>query len=264
VVALQEVDVHRKRTGHIDQADTIARALGMESHFNTVLRVEDREGYGDAIMSALPMTLNRAAPIPGMPRIPGVERRGALWVGVEFGGMTVHVITTHLGLSHAERHEQLDALLGEGWLGHPECQGPRILLGDFNAIPPSRAYRRLARLSALDLATLTPARRLDALLLEHELRDRLESARFRPELQAVDHQRGPQVDLPRLPERLSFTSEAQLEAWLCRLAAVPAHLEQVTANLRQGLAEGRTPPRVVVERTPEQAIQRPRVMAEVL
>lgn len=145
VVALQEVDVHRGRTGHVDQADTIARALGMASHFNSVLRVEDREGYGDAIMSALPMTLKRAALIPGAPRIPGVERRGALWVGVEYEGRQVQVITTHLGLSHAERHEQLDALLGEGWLGHPECTGPRILLGDFNAIPPSRAYRRMAR-----------------------------------------------------------------------------------------------------------------------
>lgn len=145
IVALQEVDVHRARTGGVDQADAIARALGMQFHFSTVLRVEDAEGYGDAIMTALPTRLVRAAKIPGRPRIPGVEWRGALWVTVDVGGLPVQVVTTHLGLSAGERRIQLDALFGEGWLGHAECAGPKILLGDFNAPPGSRAYRRIVR-----------------------------------------------------------------------------------------------------------------------
>lgn len=144
IVALQEVDVHRARTGGVDQADAIARALGMKFHFNTVLRVEDAEGYGDAIMTALPTRLVRARRIPGVSPIPGVERRGALWVCVEVEGTPVQVVTTHLGLSARERRIQLDSLFGENWLGSPECKGPRILLGDFNAIPGSRAYRRIA------------------------------------------------------------------------------------------------------------------------
>lgn len=145
IVALQEVDVHRARTGGVDQVDAIARLLGMQFHFNTVLRVEDSEGYGDALLTALPTRISRAAPIPGAPRLPGVEARGALWVRVEVGGAPVQVITTHLGLSAGERRVQIDALLGPDWLGHADCIGPSILLGDFNAIPRSRAYRRLTR-----------------------------------------------------------------------------------------------------------------------
>jgi endonuclease/exonuclease/phosphatase family metal-dependent hydrolase len=145
VVALQEVDVHRPRSGGVDQADAIARALDMQFHFNTVLRVEDREGYGDAILTALPTRRMHAGFIPGAPRVPGVERRGALWVEIDHAGSTVQVITTHLGLTAGERRVQVDALLGPDWLGHADCHAPRILLGDFNAIPESRAYRRLVR-----------------------------------------------------------------------------------------------------------------------
>jgi endonuclease/exonuclease/phosphatase family metal-dependent hydrolase len=144
IVALQEIDVRRARTGHVDQADMIARALDMRFHFSTVLRTEDEEGYGDVIMTALPMQLVRAARLPGRPRIPGVERRGALWVRVEVDGMPLQVITTHLGLTARERRIQVDALLAEEWLGHPDCTEPLVLLGDFNAVPRSRAYRRLA------------------------------------------------------------------------------------------------------------------------
>ena len=145
IVALQEVDVRRTRTGMVDQAEGIARALGMRFHFNTVLRVEDTGGYGDVIMTALPARLVKAARLPGSrPRIPVVPRRGALWVCVEVDGRPIQVVTTHLGLTAPERRVQLDALFGKQWLGHPACTDPVVLLGDFNAVPRSRAYRRIA------------------------------------------------------------------------------------------------------------------------
>src|SRR4029079_19018856 len=34
-------------------------------------------------------------------------------------------------------------LLGDDWLGHPDCRDPVIMLGDFNATPRTRAYRKL-------------------------------------------------------------------------------------------------------------------------
>ncbi len=145
IVALQEVDVHRTRTGMVDQAESIARTLGMEFHFSTALGVEDTGTHGVAIMTALPARLVKAARLPGAtPRIPVVPRRGALWVCVEVDGQPIQVVTTHLGLTAPERRVQLDALFGKQWLGHPACTGPVVLLGDFNAVPRSRAYRRIA------------------------------------------------------------------------------------------------------------------------
>jgi endonuclease/exonuclease/phosphatase family metal-dependent hydrolase len=145
VVALQELDVGRARTGGMDQAQAIARSLGMDFHFHPVLRVEE-ERYGDAILSALPLRLAKAGPLPEPPRRPlFFEPRGALWVAVELGGgVELQVINTHLGLLARERAVQVEALLGEDWLNHPACRGrPVVLLGDLNAVPRSRAYRRL-------------------------------------------------------------------------------------------------------------------------
>jgi endonuclease/exonuclease/phosphatase family metal-dependent hydrolase len=145
VVALQELDVERARAGGLDQAQTIAHALGIAFHFHPALRVEE-EQYGDAILSALPLRLVKAGPLPGLPRRPFLEPRGALWVAVDLGGGTeLQVFNTHLGLLGAERLAQAEALLGEGWLDHPGCRSrPMVLLGDFNAVPRSGAYRRLA------------------------------------------------------------------------------------------------------------------------
>lgn len=152
IVALQEVDVGRPRTDGLDQAEEIARLVGMFSHFHPALHIEE-ERYGDAVLTHLPSRLKRAGPLPGLLRRPGLEPRGALWVEVTAGASKLQVITTHFGLLGAERVAQAKALLGPDWLGDPACHAPTVLLGDFNAMGWSRAYRRLS-------ARLTDARRL--------------------------------------------------------------------------------------------------------
>ena len=39
---------------------------------------------------------------------------------------------------------QAASLVGPGWLGHPDCTGPKILVGDFNATTGTRPYQALA------------------------------------------------------------------------------------------------------------------------
>jgi len=140
IIALQELDVRRPRTGSVDQAHLIARHLKMDFHFHPAVHLED-ERYGDAILSSFPMRLVRAGPLPGMPNL---EPRGALWVAVDLGGgAEVNVINTHLGLTAAERRMQTRALLGPDWLGSPDCVDPVVLCGDLNAIPSSMVCRML-------------------------------------------------------------------------------------------------------------------------
>ena len=152
IVALQELDVGRARTGGVDQAHEIGRRLDMACHFNAALRVEE-EQYGDAILTAYPETLVRAAPLPGYPRMKGLEPRGALWICVEIDGRKVQVINTHLGLVPREQQLQAACIAGPQWLQDPACQTPTILLGDFNATAASVVYRTLT-------ARLRPARNL--------------------------------------------------------------------------------------------------------
>ena len=97
IVALQELDVGRKRTGTVDQAHDIATRLGMSFHFHAAVKVEEEE-YGDAILTTLPERLVRSGPLPTLPRMRGLESRGALWVAVEVDGVELQVINTHLGL----------------------------------------------------------------------------------------------------------------------------------------------------------------------
>jgi endonuclease/exonuclease/phosphatase family metal-dependent hydrolase len=143
VVALQELDVGRMRTGLVDQAHAIAELVGMRFHFHPAFRVEE-ESYGDAILSAAPMRLVKAGPLPGSRAVRGLEPRGALWVKIALDGGEIDVVNTHLGLVPHEQRAQADALVGAQWMAHPDCADPAILLGDFNATPRHGAYRRLA------------------------------------------------------------------------------------------------------------------------
>jgi endonuclease/exonuclease/phosphatase family metal-dependent hydrolase len=143
IVALQELDVGRARSGHVDQAEVIARDLGMDVQFFPTVRVL-KELYGDAILSRWSARTVKAEALPGM-RLPGLEPRGALWSSIEIEHATVQVINTHLSLFAQEQRKQVEALLGPDWLSHPDCREPVILLGDFNATTRSRAYHQFTK-----------------------------------------------------------------------------------------------------------------------
>jgi len=111
----------------------------MRVHFHPALQVEE-ELYGDAILTALPMRLMKAGPLPGSV---GFEPRGALWAAIDANGTEIQIINTHLGLPAYERMAQA-----------------RALLGDFNARRRSVVYRKFtARLRDAQLVLHKRARR---------------------------------------------------------------------------------------------------------
>lgn len=113
---------------------------------------------------------------------------------------------------------------------------------------------RLRRANAMPREGLSEAALTNLDLLRHELERRLQDARFFPEQLDVTQMSGPQIELPQVPDRLSFTTARHLEDYAARLEAVPRHLAQVERNLRAGLAEGRTPPRAALGQVPAQAL----------
>lgn len=154
IVALQELDVRRMRSGRLDQAELIARSLGMRYQFSPAMRVMEEE-YGDAILTALPMRLIKAAALPSITFPLKTEPRGALWTEIRLGQTTLQMMTTHLGLIRRERGFQTGALSGPDWLGHPGCEDPAILAGDFNFLARSRAYAQMSS-RLRDAQTLAP------------------------------------------------------------------------------------------------------------
>jgi endonuclease/exonuclease/phosphatase family metal-dependent hydrolase len=140
IIGLQELDVRRRRSGGIDQAEVIANRLKMDFHFHPALSVEE-ELYGDALLTALPVRLVRAGGLQSYG-----EPRGAIWSEVEVGAVKVNVFNTHLGLLRRDRLRQTEELTGSDWIGHPDCvDKPLIVMGDFNSIPSSAAYRNLLK-----------------------------------------------------------------------------------------------------------------------
>lgn len=115
------------------------------------------------------------------------------------------------------------------------------------------ARDRLTRLEAIALDGLNEANRVSAALLAYELRVRIEGARFEGWQMPMTQQNGPQTALPQLPDFLSFTGEESLRDYAERLEGVGAYLDQMTQNMRAGMASGRTPPRVVMGSVPSQA-----------
>jgi endonuclease/exonuclease/phosphatase family metal-dependent hydrolase len=139
LVALQEIDLGRRRSRTEDQAQLIARQLGMQLAFcPTVTRGE--EHYGHALLSRWPIEIVKRAVLPQDPRSWWKEPRSAMWARVCVEGEPLHVITTHLGLGRHERVLQMQALLGDEWLGKVPEDEPVLLCGDFNLTPGSAPY----------------------------------------------------------------------------------------------------------------------------
>jgi endonuclease/exonuclease/phosphatase family metal-dependent hydrolase len=182
IVALQEVRVGTRRWGELDQAEAVARALGMDMHFQPTIRIMG-EQFGLAVLTSLPAKRVKGGPLPMLTRKTVPEVRSALWVSVETGDERLQVVNTHLSLlSDRERLAQADALLGEEWLGAAEGCGPAVLVGDLNAGPRSKAYKHLAgRMRDVQLScpvpcnlntfhTRLPIRRIDHVFVSDGIR----------------------------------------------------------------------------------------------
>ncbi|MGE5558672.1 MAG: endonuclease/exonuclease/phosphatase family protein [Bacillota bacterium] len=130
IAALQEVDrVWGKRSGYMDEAAYLSEALGMEFAFGATLdRQPDQAGVGEfgvMILSKFPIASWEFHFLPS-----SLEQRGVLLAWIDIYGERIPVACTHLGLSGAERANQIaDAL---AWLPDDERL---FLLGDFNAEP---------------------------------------------------------------------------------------------------------------------------------
>jgi uncharacterized protein (DUF885 family) len=113
----------------------------------------------------------------------------------------------------------------------------------------------LAHLAKIPRAALPPAEQLNYDLFKREYDERVAAWPFHAEAYAIGVSGGVQT-LNEVAEITPFETVADYEAWLQRLATLPAHLEQTTALLRSGARERRTQPRVLMERVvPQLAAQ---------
>ena len=139
IVALQEVDVHKRRSGLVDQAAFLAEKLGMELRFGPTIEDDDGERYGIATLTHLPVLDSRQICLPWRESNPRSEPRCALVTRLSWDGGDLDMVNTHLSVRFGERQGQVAALLDA--IGDPAT--PLVLAGDFNCTPWSRPYKTL-------------------------------------------------------------------------------------------------------------------------
>ena len=137
VVGLQEV-VRENGMAHADQARYLSAALGMQVVMGETRRFGNGT-YGNAVLTRLPVLGSVRCDLS----CDGREPRGCLRVDLDLDHTAVHLFNCHFGLAFRERRAQL-ALLA-GFLQAADCEGPRLLVGDFNEWhrgPVTRGLRR--------------------------------------------------------------------------------------------------------------------------
>ena len=182
IVGLQELDQNRARSAAVDQAGAIAKQLGWHHFFHPAMRRAE-ELYGDAILSRYPIAVRHAVELPGNPPWYCRETRGITSAEAETPLGLVHIVNTHFGLGRLERKLQAQLLTSAEWLGSVPAETPLIVLGDFNSVPWSPAYKMIAaklrdvrRLIASAVSFRTFPTAFPALAVDHIF----VSAAFRP------------------------------------------------------------------------------------
>jgi endonuclease/exonuclease/phosphatase family metal-dependent hydrolase len=142
VVALQEVDVHRERSGCVDQAQEIAAALGMTAVFGanygsgTECKGAGEAFHGDALLSRFPIVDWRHTLLPNG----GGEQRGLLEVVLDVDGHRIRACSTHFEYrSGSERKDQADTVA----TNLQASAEPVVVMGDLNGEPGDAALAPL-------------------------------------------------------------------------------------------------------------------------
>lgn len=142
IVALQEVDVNRSRSGVVDQAQVLGTLLSLTVQFGPTIE-RDSERYGIATLTRLPITKTYQLCLPWRESNPRSEPRCALVTRLDWNGIAVDMINTHLSVRFGERQGQVAEILKALASDNIPDVENLIIAGDFNCTPWSRPFRTL-------------------------------------------------------------------------------------------------------------------------
>jgi len=137
ILALQEVDRHKKRSGNSNTAKLIADELGM--HYVWAAppspKPTDEEETGVALLSVYPLTEVQRIVLPH--KGPGGRQRVALGATVEIENQRWRVYSAHTEtrIPVGKKLEQFKAVLDD--LAHYPANMPAIIMGDLNTWEPN-------------------------------------------------------------------------------------------------------------------------------
>jgi uncharacterized protein (DUF885 family) len=111
----------------------------------------------------------------------------------------------------------------------------------------------LHRFEAIDARGFGEQDKLNHELMVRNLRESLEAAKFRDWEMPLTQFAGIHIDLPQLVTSLAFETVKDYEDYVARLKQIPRTFNDVTANMRKGMAEGLIPPKILLVQVASQA-----------
>jgi len=116
-----------------------------------------------------------------------------------------------------------------------------------------QAKKFLARLEAIDSSGLSAEDALSRELMIRQLRLDLEGARFKNWEMPVNQRGGPHLEFPNLIAITPFNTVKDFDNYLSRLRQIARVIDQVMANMRQGMRDHLMQPRYLLEKVAPQA-----------
>ena|SRR5436190_5368342 len=153
IVALQEVDRNKKRSGQTNTARLIADELGLHYAWAAppAPKLDDEEETGVAILSIYPLTNVKRIVFPH--EGPNRRRRVALGATVRIGNQDLRVYSAHAEtrISMEKKLQQLNALLDD--LDQQPPATPAVIMGDLNTWQTDAAPKTIKLFSDAGFST---------------------------------------------------------------------------------------------------------------
>jgi endonuclease/exonuclease/phosphatase family metal-dependent hydrolase len=111
------------KTGFQNMEKFFAKKLGMYTIFSATLKKSSKGHFGNMVISSHPCVNVWTERLPGK-----FEPRNFITVQVQINGVRINFLTTHLGLTSAERLPQIEKIIRFGI----QLGNPLIITGDFN------------------------------------------------------------------------------------------------------------------------------------
>jgi uncharacterized protein (DUF885 family) len=168
--------------------------------------------------------------------------------------------------SVAQRVKELHRIIDVSWEAqmkdapvYASSLGDRRYNRDWEDVSPgfakyqvTRDSRFVKQLKAIDPTGLPDQEALNRELMIRQLSDEIDLYPFRAWQMPITQEIGFHQEAATLYESLSFLTKQDYDDYIARLEKVPHLFAQNMANMRQGLKEHRTPPRVLMAKTLQQ------------
>ena len=115
------------------------------------------------------------------------------------------------------------------------------------------ARKFLARFEAIGTAGFSAQERINRDLMVRDLRNQIADARFNDWQIPVNQMLGPHLFAVQFPSMLTFTTAKDYDDFIARMKQYPRMFDQLTTNMRKGMAARLMPPKFLLEKVAGQA-----------